>query len=107
MLPHARKAIKHCQEHGISYQLLDYRITKKELAEHIGGAPWHLLKANKQMGLFQQHGKWGLTGQNYLHALETHQDYQKLVGNNRGQVRLCSTHAQDRKYCGQCFMDTK
>jgi len=92
------------KEH-LNLQFLDMRITNKRIAESIGGAPWSQLVRHSQKDLFFEEGKWGRTGQNYLHALTTDPYFLKLVGDNKGKVRICSTHVEDHKRCGQCFMD--
>ena len=89
----------------LNLQLLDIRIVNKRIAEMIGGAPWGCLKVSEQKDFFID-GKWGLTGQSYLHAHHTDPYFLELVGNNKGKIRLCSTHVKDgNRKCGMCFMD--
>ena len=88
-------------------QFLDIRITKHTDAELIGGLPWGALKYDwGQVNPLVQSGHWAQNKQNYMHALITHPDYLNIIGNNRGEIRLCSTHAREKeRRCGACFMD--
>jgi len=109
MQPEAKKAFEFWKKHKkyLGVQFLDIRITKKTDAELIGGAPWAALKYDgDQVNSLVQRGYWTQNSQNYLHALITHSDYLKVIGKNRGKIRLCSTHArEEERRCGACFMD--
>ena len=72
----------------------------------IAGATWNDLKYDAQIDLFgKKPGRWALTGQNYLHALTTHEDYLNLADGSDDMIRMCSTHVKDYPKCGNCFMD--
>lgn len=104
----AKMAIEFFKKHKkyLGLQFLDIRITNKRTAATIGGAPWSHLVHSSQQDFFLESGKWGRTGQNYLHALITDPYFLDLIGDNKGKIRLCSTHVvEDERRCGQCFMD--
>jgi|GEM_PF-4550741 len=104
----AKRAREFFEQHRdvLQLQYLDMRITKRRDAPIIGGDTWERLKYNPQRALFEElEGRWQLTGQNYLAARETHPDFLDLIGNNRGDIRLCSTHVDDAQRCGNCFME--
>jgi hypothetical protein len=109
MQPDARIAWEFFNRHKeyLGLQFLDIRITKHSLAPVIGGQPWDELICSAQRNLFTDYqGAWK-KGQ-YLHAWATHPDFLKIIGDNRGRVRLCSTHARpEERRCGMCFMDRK
>ncbi|MBW2986616.1 hypothetical protein KY333_04570 [Candidatus Woesearchaeota archaeon] len=109
MQPEAKRAYDFWQEHKkhLGVQFLDIRITKKSDAKLIGGQLWDALKYDgDQVNALLTRGHWGQNSQNYLHALITHPDYLKVIGRNRGKIRLCSTHArEEERRCGKCFMD--
>lgn len=96
-------------------QYLDGRITNKDLAEMMGGGPWNQLRyclpreskqGHFQQDLFLEEGRFYLTGQTYLTARITHPYWLKIIGDNKGKIRLCSTHVKDgNRKCGKCFMD--
>jgi DNA repair photolyase len=114
MQPEAKQAEAFAQEHNIPLQFLDVRVTRKADAPLITGDEWESLpqlkrnQSKAQPTLFdlanEEQPRWGQTGQSYLCANITHPDWLKLIDNNRGNTRLCSTHACEKK-CGKCFMD--
>jgi hypothetical protein len=114
----ARAAFEFYNRHSdiLKIQFLDARITGKKCAREIGGSDWDNLKyidgKPGQISFLSKDDLMGnrrfyLTGQTYLAAIRTHGDWLELIGNNKGNVRMCSTHVKDKKErkCGKCFMD--
>jgi len=103
----AKRAVAFAEKHGLGLQFLDARITSYKIAPLIGGKEWDELKCTSQANFFTAYqGTWH-KGQ-YLHAWKTHPDFLNIIGNNRGRIRLCSTHARPgEQRCGMCFMDRK
>lgn len=89
---------------------LDYRATKKDQTELLFGDKWENLVRPRsgQFDAFRDY-RFHYTGNTHLAANFVHPEIEELVGNNRGEYRLCYTHAEDPKHnrCGLCFMDVK
>lgn len=95
----AKKALEFVKKHPeIGLQFLDMRITRKEDAEIIAGAPWHVLKDPEQRSLFDNPGRWHSTKQRFLAAHKIHPDFKDQV--------MCSTHTLEKR-CGNCFMGSE
>ena len=108
MQENAKMAIDFYEENKkyLGLQFLDVRITNKNTAGIIGGECWSCLKYNQQQDMFSPEGNWVLSGQNYLQAHHTDPYFLDLIGDNKGRVRLCSTHvSEEERRCGMCFMD--
>lgn len=110
MHPDARRMFEFYQKHDdkMVVQFLDFRVTKKMIAKAITGHSWNELLANGQDSMFGGccTGAWHKTGQNYLAATHTHPSWFRLVGENKGRVRLCSTHVvPEERRCGECYME--
>tara|TARA_Y100000034_G_scaffold129998_1_gene187483 strand:+ start:856 stop:2313 length:1458 start_codon:yes stop_codon:yes gene_type:complete len=104
----ARFAIDFGGKNKIPIQFLDIRVTKKKDVKIILNKSWtEALTDKNQTNLFNNNsGGLKLTGQGYLHANTTHPDFLEIIKNNRGDHRLCSTHAKrEEQKCGLCFMD--
>ncbi len=97
------------------FQFLESRITKKSLAPVMGGASWDELKKPKldalSQDLFSQKvevdvgGRWDYH-KKALVPNALHEDFQKLIGNNRGDIRMCYTYGPlSQQKCGLCFTD--
>lgn len=54
--------------------------------------------------VYQLEGRFKLSGDNMLEAKFTHPDFVN-VHNQIKNARMCSTHCDDHKSCGRCFMD--
>ena len=93
-------------KNNLQIQLLDIRVTKKKDAELITGLSWKEAKEAEQMSLFNNNEMpWKLTGQNYLHAWRTHEDFLEIIEQFEN-IRLCSTHViPHERRCGKCFTD--
>ncbi|MFH1211402.1 MAG: hypothetical protein V1659_00555 [Candidatus Woesearchaeota archaeon] len=91
----------------LGLQFLDMRLTRREDAGLIGGDSWDSLKYSSNVNFLGSHGKWYLNKQDHLCPRETHPYFLGVIGNNRGDVRLCSTHVKNKaeRRCGMCFMD--
>jgi hypothetical protein len=66
--------------------------------------PYGLKKDKDQInidGTENHHGGYYLEGNHRLIADYIHPEWQKLIGNNDGNVRLCH-HNHDLTYCGAC-----
>jgi len=104
----ARIALAFSEKNEIPLQMLDIRATKKKDVELITEMSWEEALANPdQINLFRSsQGGWRLTGQSYLHAQKTNQDFLDIIENNKGDIRMCSTHVvKEEQKCGKCFMD--
>ncbi len=89
-------------------QFLDARITKKRDAPIIAGANWDDLKEQHGQLNFFTIPRYHLTGNGYLAANFIHQDFLNLIGNNRGDTRMCYTHGSKKmQKCGACFMENE
>jgi DNA repair photolyase len=110
----ANRAVEYAFNEGMGVQLLDLRLTGKEVARKLGiignkpgDTKWSDLKYSNQNHLFSgEKGRWHLQGNNYMCARNTDQTFLDAVNDNIGLLRMCSTHTiKDEQRCGLCFTD--
>ena len=116
-LPHPPSNREHdvldfAEKNNIPVQLLPIRIQNKETAQFITGMTWDELRkpssdpqgymngiVKKSRGGYLKLG----AGNGRLVAQEKDPFWLNIVGNNKGDVRMCH-HDQTETYCGNCFL---
>lgn len=102
--------IKKAEEQKLRIQLLPVRMGDSETALKITGKAWgNLKKPLSHLQLALKGISYDVCGGGYasnagtLIAQEKDPYWLKLVGNNKGNVRMCH-HDEKETYCGNCFL---
>lgn len=116
-LPHPPTKREHdvlnfAEKNNIPVQLLPIRIQNKETAPFITGMTWDELRKpsndpqNYMNGILEKSGGGYLklgAGNGRLVAQEKDSFWLRLIGDNKGKMRMCH-HDQTETYCGNCFL---
>ncbi|GBE20434.1 hypothetical protein BMS3Abin17_01175 [archaeon BMS3Abin17] len=100
-----KNILEFADKHKLTIQLLPMRFTERNLALKVTGTSWEVLK-DLQKKLFKDkhneiRGSY-IFRDNSLICKEIHTQWLKLVGNNKGKIRMCH-HDDELTYCGGCF----
>ncbi len=104
--------LKFAEKYRLPVQLLPIRPRSKEVALAITGVSWRTLKKSrnpKQIiipGIQVEKEGGYISKASTLIAQEKDPFWINLVGNNKGNIRMCH-HDEKETYCGACFLDKR
>lgn len=106
------KTLEFASDKNLPVQLLPMRYNTNRLALKVTGKDFLYLKGTPleegQMEFPFFEDDWRShesLGGNTLVPVKIHEDWLKVVGDNKGKIRMCH-HTSDSVYCGNCFQDS-